>query len=129
MFGILKTLFGGAETVVLVQPSAWSFSDTEPISEAYPHPNRVDYELDLSTCRYRLKASFCNDAPYAESEMSCARIEYEVRRSPAGQWEVRLLGRNGLFLDTPETWEAAPARFLNAWEQAWAEGQVIDDRT
>ena len=95
----------------------------------YPHPHRVDYELDLSTWRYRVKETFCNNDPYAESEISYAQMEYEVRRSPAGQWEVRLLGRNGFFYDTPEAWEAAPGRFLNAWEQAWADRQMSDDRT
>ncbi len=127
MFRFLKKLFGGSETDAFGLPPAWSFSDAEP--EAYPHPHRVDYELDLSTWRYRVKETFCNNDPYAESEISYARMEYEVRRSPAGQWEVRLLGRNGFFHDTPEAWEAAPGRFLNAWEQAWAERQMSDDRT
>lgn len=129
MFRFLKKLFGGAETDVSGRTPAWSFSDASPIGEAYRHPDRVDYELDLSTWRYRLNATFCNDEPYAESEASCAQMEYEVRRSPAGQWEVRLLGRNGFFQDTPEAWEAAPGRFLNAWEQAWADRQMSDDRT
>ena len=85
MFRFLKKLFGGAETDAWGLPPAWSFSDAEPISEAYRHPHRVDYELDLSTWRYRLKGTFCNDDPCAESEISYARMEYEVRRSPAGQ--------------------------------------------
>jgi len=88
MFRFLKKLFGGSETDAFGLPPAWSFSDAEPIDEAYRHPDRVDYELDLSTWRYRLKATFCNDDPYAESEISYARMEYEVRRSPSGQWEV-----------------------------------------
>jgi hypothetical protein len=130
MFWFLKKLFGGDERDALVLSPAWSFSDAEPISEAYRPPQRVDYELDLSTWRYRLKGTFCNDDPNAESEISYARMEYEVRRSPAERWEVRLVGRNGLMLDTPEAWEAAPARFLNAWEQAWADRrQMTDDPT
>lgn len=129
MPGFLKKLFFCARTDVSGLPPAWSFSDAEPIGEAYRHPDQVNYELDLSTWRYRLNATFYNDDPYAESEMSSARMEYEVRRSQAGQWEVRLLGRNGLFLDTPENWEAAPARFVNAWERAWAERSMSDDRT
>ena len=129
MFRFLKKLFGGAETEASGLRPAWSFSDAEPISDAYRDPDRVDYELDLSTWRYRLRATFCNDDPYAESEISYAQEEYEVRRSAPGQWEVRLLGRNGSLRDQPEAWEAAPARFLNAWEQAWAERQMSDDRT
>lgn len=129
MFSFLKKLFGGAEAEALRRPPAWSFCDAEPISEAYRHPDRVDYELDLSTWRYRLRATFRNDDPYAESEISYAQEEYEVRRSTTGQWEVRLIGRNGSLFDQPEAWEAAPARFLNAWEQAWAELQTSDDRT
>jgi hypothetical protein len=127
MFGFFKKLFCAAETDASDLPPAWSFSDTE--SEPYPHPDRVDYELDLSTWRYRVKETFCNNDPYAESEISYARMEYEVRRSPAGQWEVRLLGRNGSFLDTPEAWEAAPSCFVNAWELAWSDRQIGDDRT
>jgi hypothetical protein len=105
---------------------AWSFSDAE--SEPYPHPDRVDYELDLSTWRYRVKETFRNNDPFAESEITYVRTEYEVRRSAAGQWEVRLLGHNNSFFDNPEAWEAAPARFLDAWEQAWAERQLNHDR-
>jgi hypothetical protein len=74
-------LFGGAETEASDLPPAWTVSDAEPISEMYRHPDRVDYELDLSTWRYRLRATFCNDDPFAESEISYARMEYEVRRS------------------------------------------------
>ena len=85
MFRFLKKLIGGAETNALGLPPAWSFSDAEPIGEAYRDPSRVDYELDLSTWRYRLKGTFRNDDPCAESEISYARMEYEVRRSPAGQ--------------------------------------------
>lgn len=129
MFGFFKKLFCGAETDALGMPPAWSFSDAESIGEAYRHPDKVDYELDLSTWRYRLKATFYNDDPYAESEIFYAGMEYEVRRSQAGLWEVRLLGRNGFFLDTPEAWEAAPSRFLTAWERAWAELQMSNDRT
>jgi len=129
MFRFLKKLFGGSETDAFGLPPAWSFSDAEPIGEAYSHPDRVDYELDLSTWRYRLRAIFRNDDPFAESEISYARMEYEVRRSATGQWEIRLLGRNDSFFDLPEAWEAAPARFLNAWEQAWAERQMSDHRT
>jgi hypothetical protein len=129
MFRFLKTLLSGAEKDGLGLSPAWSFSDASPIGEAYRHPDRVEYKLDLSTWRYRLNATFINDDPYAESETFCAQMEYEVRRSPGGQWEVRLLGRNGFLLDTPEAWEAAPGRFLNAWEQAWAVRQKSDNRT
>jgi len=129
MFRFLKNLFGGDATEPLGQPPPWSFSDAEPIGEAYSQPDRVDYEMDLSTWRYRLRAIFRNDDPFAESEISYARMEYEVRRSATGQWEIRLLGRNDSFLDHPEAWEAAPARFLNAWEQAWAERPMSDHRT
>jgi hypothetical protein len=129
MFRFLKKLIGGAETKAFGRPPAWSFSDAEPISEAYRDPDRVDYELDLSMWRYRLRATFRNDDPYAESEISYAWEEYEVRRSASGHWEIRLLGRNGSLLDHSEAWEAAPARFLNAWEQAWAERQMREDRT
>lgn len=124
MLRFLKKLFGGAETDALDR--AWSFSDAEP--EKYPRPDRVDYELDLSTWRYRVKETFCNNDPYAESEITYVGMEYEVRRSAAGQWEVRPLGRNDSFFDNPEAWEAAPARFLDAWEQAWAERQMNHDR-
>jgi hypothetical protein len=127
MFRFLKKLFGGSETDAFGLPPAWSFSDAEP--EAYPRPHRVDYELDLSKWRYRVKETFCNNDPYAESEISYVRMEYEVRRSATGQWEIRLLGRNDSFFDHPEAWEAAPARFLNAWEQAWAERPMSDHRT
>jgi len=127
MFRFLKKLFGGSETDAFGLPPAWTFSDDE--SEPYPQPHRVDYELDLSTWRYRVKATFCNDDPFAESEISYTRTEYEVRRSATGQWEIRLLVRNGSFFDTPEAWELAPARFVNAWEQAWAERQMSDHRS
>lgn len=52
MFRFLKKLFGGSETDAFGLPPAWSFSDAEP--EPYPQPHRVDYELDLSTWRYRV---------------------------------------------------------------------------
>ena len=47
MFRFLKNLFGGDATEPLGQPPPWSFSDAEQIGEAYSHPDRVDYELDL----------------------------------------------------------------------------------
>jgi hypothetical protein len=128
MFRFFTKWFGGAGTKALGLP-AWSFRDAEPIGEEYRDPYGVDYELDLSTWRYRIKATFHNDDPYAESETFYANMEYEVRRSATGQWEIRLLGRNGSLFDRPEAWEAAPARFLNAWEQAWTERQMSDDRT
>jgi len=121
MFRFLKKLFGGTETNTRGEKPAWSFRDAESIGEAYRHPDRVDYELDLSTWRYRLKATFRDDDPYAESEIFYAKMEYEVLRLASGQWEVRLLGRNDSLFDTPEAWEPAPARFVNAWEQAWSE--------
>ncbi len=91
MFGFLKKLFGGSKYDALGLPPAWLFRYTEPNSKAYPLPQCVDYELDLSTWQYRIKETFCNDDPYAESEISYVRMEYEVRRSAAGQWEIRLL--------------------------------------
>jgi hypothetical protein len=64
MFSFLKNLFGGMGTKSVGLPPAWSFRDAEPIGEAYSQPDRVDYELDLSTWRYRLRAIFRNDAPF-----------------------------------------------------------------
>jgi len=127
MFKFLRKLFGGTETNTWGEKPAWSFRDDKP--EPYPQPHRIDYELELSMWRYRVKATFCNNDPYAESEISYTRTEYEVRRSATGQWEIRLLGRNDSLFDTPEAWEPAPARFVNAWEQALAEREMSDDRT
>jgi hypothetical protein len=129
MFKFLKMLFGGSKADASHLKPAWSFSDAESIGESYRQPDRVDYKLHLSTWRYHVAATFCNDAPYAESDTSCAQMEYEVRRSPTGQWEVRLLGRNGYLLDVPEEWEAVPSRFVNAWEKAWAENQRRDSQS
>ena len=129
MFRFIKKWFGGAGTHALGQRPAWSFSDAEPIDEAYRGPSCVDYQLDLSKWRYCIKATFRNDDPYAESEIVYASMEHEVRRSPAGQWEIRLLGGNGVIGGTPEGWEPAPVRFVDAWEQAWAERQRNGERT
>ena len=97
----------------------WSAGDSEPIGEAYGRPDRVRYELRLATHRYSVQATFCNRDPWAESDESVARQEYEVRRSPEAIWEVRLIGRNLRPLDTPEAWQPAPERFVKAWESAW----------
>ncbi len=74
-------------------------------------------------------SAFCNQDPFTEPETSSARMEYEARRSATGQLEIRLFSRDGSFFDHPEAWEAAPLRFLNAWEQAWVDCQMSDHRT
>ncbi|MCA9168887.1 MAG: hypothetical protein KDB23_14535 [Planctomycetales bacterium] len=128
MFSFLKRLFGRVKPDPAGLRPAWSFRDFDSIGGAYPEPDRVDYKLDLSSSRYEVRATFLNDDPYAESEVSQTEVEHEVRRVSKGHWEIRPIRRNGYLLDQPEPWEPAPARFLDAWEKAWDERQANDGR-
>lgn len=101
----------------------WSADDDESIGDAYRKPDRVHYELRLATHRYSVEATFHNPEIWAESDLSVARQEYEVRRSLEGLWEVRLIGRNNSRFETPEAWKPAPERFVTAWERAWQRRQ------
>ena len=83
-------------------------------------PDFVDHELDLAAMRYRRIETYSNDEISAESEISVATEEFEVRRARYRDWKIRLVARNHTALSSPgKEWRDGPSAFATAWEQAW----------